>query len=279
MDVAENRSEAEISMKEPIKEPIEEPKGKVMDLSEMLRLLETMEVHIETEAQHLGKIRGLRLFKRSETFTTMLQSSTVVDNEVTITLSGCMQVSKNDVEKFDRMLADKNYVKILSSESVFDDFRNPEQTYTEMQMDLSGTALSPGVLTLIDYFQLDGLKERIVELTNKNPTLERILSLDGMQHALPWMGHKAANVVAGRIAQVSLADVGELELEANAVQMSEITDDLDKMRLEYDTLQSVTAILAYMLKTMKSHDHYGPGAALTAKNMTRSERRSKQRGY
>ena len=281
MDVAETDSDAETKIKEPIKEPetaMKEPKGKVMDLSDLMHLLKTMEVHIEKEdGWKLGTISGHRLFMKSETFTAMLQSSTVEDNQVTFTFHQGTQVLKNDVEMFDRMLKEENYVKILSSESVFDDFRNPGKTDAMHMLNLSGTALSPGVLTLIDYFELDGLKSRIVELTNKNPTLERILSLDGMQHVLPWMGYKAANVVAGRIAQVSFEEAKADALEKSTEvcsEMLQITDDLNSMRLDYDTLQSVTAMLAYMLKTMSSthYDHRHQCYLHTPPGMVRHER-------
>tara|TARA_X000001036_G_scaffold294608_1_gene273796 strand:- start:571 stop:1419 length:849 start_codon:yes stop_codon:yes gene_type:complete len=252
---------------------------KTHDLSDLLHQLFTLQVHIAVDDSKgmantkLGTINGHRLFMKSETFTAMLQESTVVDNAVTFTFPDNERVTEHDVKTFDKMLEDKHYVKILSSESVFDDFRNPSKTPTEVQMDLKGTALSPGVLTLIDFFELDGLKERIVELTNKKPTLERILSVDGMQHAEPWMGYAAANVVAGRIADVSLDDSGLTAVQTNAVKMSEITDDLDKMRLEYETLQSVTAILAYMLKTMKSHQgHRHHGTYNTPPDMQRRQR-------
>lgn len=214
-----------------------------------LHELSTLEVAIKGGGKEVGRIDGHLLYMRSKMFSTMLQESEVQQNVVTFEFP---DVKKSDVDALCEMLGDKHYFRIFSGDRVFDDFRNQFQTPTEIKMDLSGSALSTGLLQLINFFELDALKSRIVELTNKAPTLERILSLDAVDHATPWMEDTAANIVMLRLAGVSLTEKGLNDLgddtTTTASVMEEIRSDLQDMEFDNETLQHVASMLAYTLR-------------------------------
>ena len=210
--------------------------------------LTTLEVAIKGDGKELGRIDGHLLYTRSKMFSTMLQLAKVEKNVVTFKVPG---VQQSDVKALGKMLTDKEYFKIMTDNNVFDDFRNQFQTPTELEMDLSGSALSTGLLKLIDYFELDILKDRIVELTNKHPTLERILSLNAADHVTPWMNDSAANVVMQRLTGVLLNEKTGLynlaTIPEHVETMAKIRDDLDAMAFDNQTLRHVASMLAYTL--------------------------------
>jgi hypothetical protein len=231
--------------------------GKPKTTSITIDELSTLEVAIKGgwKGSELGRIDGHLLYMRSKMFSTMLQESKVEKNVVTFEVP---DVQQSDVKALGKMLTDKEYFKIMTDNSVFDDFRNQFQTPTELQMDLSGSALSIGLLKLIDFFELDILKDRIVELTNKHPTLERILSLNAADHATPWMHDSAANIVMERLAGVTLNEkkgLYDLATDADCIEeMAKIRDDLDAMAFDNQTLRHVASMLAYTLQhALKDH--------------------------
>jgi len=225
--------------------------GKPKTTSITIDELSTLEVAITNrwKGLELGRIDGHLLYMRSKMFSTMLQHAEVEKNVVEFEVP---DVQKSDVKALGTMLTDKEYFKIMTDNSVFDDFRNQFRTPTELQMDLSGSALSTGLLKLIDFFELDALKDRIVELTNQHPTLERILSLNAADHAAPWMADSAANVVMHRLTGVSLsADKGLVDLATDTdcmEKMEKIRDDLDAMEFDNQQLMHVASMLAYTLQ-------------------------------
>lgn len=132
------------------------------------------------DSLELGTVNAYNLFTKSEMFEAMLEESAVTDHKITFKLPASMDVDPVDVDTFDRMLQKKEWAKHFYLDDIFDRFAavaEPKKRIDSVDV-AKNTALSVGVLRLIDYFGLEDLRERIIHLTNKAPTSARTLALD-----------------------------------------------------------------------------------------------------
>lgn len=134
----------------------------------------------DADSLELGTVNAYNLFTKSEMFEAMLEESAVADHKITFKLPASMDVDPVDVDTFDRMLQKKEWAKHFYLDDIFDRFATVAEPKKRIDaVDVAkDTALSVGVLRLIDYFGLEDLRERIIHLTNKAPTSERTLALD-----------------------------------------------------------------------------------------------------
>ena len=189
----------------------------------------------DADGLELGTVNAYNLFTKSEMFEAMLEESAVADHKITFKLPASMDVDPVDVDTFDRMLQKKEWAKHFYLNDIFDRFATvaePKKRIDKVDV-ANDTALSVGVLRLIDYFGLEDLRERIIHLTNKAPTSARTLALDDAY---------------GETAKLSALSIGKLyEKMSTGVDLSQIQQANKQLA---ETSRAITCAVGTTRKTL-----------------------------
>ena len=219
----------------------------------------------DAESLELGKLNAYSLYTKSDMFETMLEESTVTDHKITFKLPASMDVDPVDVDTFDRMLQKKEWAKHFYLDDIFDRFAavaEPKKRIDSVDV-ARDTALSVGVLRLIDFFGLEDLRERIIHLTNKAPTTARTLALDDAYGetaklsalSIAKLFQAMEREVAPTMLQYVLNELDDISsVKTGAIRTTRKT--LYELNLSWDAMATLVAI-ATAVSSENMHCDYG----------------------
>ena len=214
----------------------------------------------------VGEIEAYQLYEKSKMVKRMVDECAVVGGAITFKMPVALGITSDDVDDFERIISEKEWDKHFYEDGIFDRFPAKDVPKKRIKDNTTqvGKALSVGVLRLVDYFEMESLRERIIGLTNKKPSPERVMAIDDAYHDEAGLNGKTMAYFASLLLQDEGAskNMSDLFLDRGedtllAVQTTRAT--LYQLDLSWDAMATMLAVVVAGIgrKDPESHNHHG----------------------